>query len=236
MLGTVLSQIIDYILPYRCASCSELTDGKNGVCSKCFQKLNFITLPYCNICGFPFEFSIEGQFSCAKCIVLPPKYDMSRSLFKFDQNSKNLVHAFKYSDQTNNAKMFAKLLLARYQTEIQNVDLVVPVPMHRWKRVFRNYNPAQILALELAKFMAKPMIPDVLIKKKWTISQIGLSKSKRSKNLNGSIKLGDKHSVNGKTILLVDDVKTTGATSNLCSQVLKNAGAASVTLVTISLA
>jgi predicted amidophosphoribosyltransferase len=84
--------------------------------------------------------------------------------------------------------------------------------------------------------MAKPMIPDVLIKKKWTISQIGLSKSKRSKNLNGSIKLGDKHSVNGKTILLVDDVKTTGATSNLCSQVLKNAGAASVTLVTISLA
>ena len=88
--------------------------------------------------------------------------------------------------------MFAKLLLARYQLEIQNIDLVIPVPMHRWKRVFRNYNPAQILALELGKLVAKPMIPDVLIKQKWTISQIGLSKSKRSKNLEGSIKLGVK--------------------------------------------
>ncbi|MDP5083343.1 MAG: ComF family protein [Rickettsiaceae bacterium] len=235
MLRAVLSNVIDYILPYRCASCSELTDGQNGVCSECFQKLNFITLPYCNICGFPFEFVVEGQFSCAKCIALPPKYNMSRSLFKFDQKSKSLVHAFKYSDQTNNAKMFAKLLLARYQLEIQNIDLVIPVPMHRWKRVFRNYNPAQILALELGKLVAKPMIPDVLIKQKWTISQIGLSKSKRSKNLEGSIKLGNKHSVKGKAILLVDDVKTTGATSNLCSQILKKAGATSVTLVTISL-
>jgi ComF family protein len=236
MLRSLLSHIIDYILPYRCASCSELTDGQNGVCSQCFQKLNFITLPYCNVCGFPFEFAIEEQFFCAKCIALPPKYDLSRSLFKFDQKSKNLVHAFKYSDQTNNAKMFAKLLLARYQKEIQNIDVVVPVPMHKWKRVFRNYNPAQILALELAKFIDKPMIPDVLVKQKWTISQIGLSKSKRSKNLDGSIKLRDRHSVKGKTILLVDDVKTTGATSNLCSQVLKKAGATSVTLVTISLA
>ena len=235
MLRSVLSNVIDYILPYRCASCSELTDGKHGICSQCFQKLNFITLPYCNICGFPFEFAIEGQFSCAKCIVSPPKYDMSRSLFKFDQKSKNLVHAFKYSDQTNNAKMFAKLLLARYQKEIQNVNLVVPVPMYRWKRVFRNYNPAQILALEIASLMNKPMLPDVLIKQRWTISQIGLSKSLRSKNLDGSIKFGDKHNVKGKTILLVDDVKTTGATSNLCSKLLKKAGAESVKLVTISL-
>ena len=131
--------------------------------------------------------------------------------------------------------MFAKLLWARYKSEIQNVDIVVPVPMHRWKRVFRNYNPAQILGQELTNIIAKPMYPDALIKQKWTISQTGLSKEKRSKNLQGSIKIGNKYNLKDKNILLVDDVKTTGATSNLCSKILKQAGANLVKLVTISL-
>ena len=131
--------------------------------------------------------------------------------------------------------MFAKLILARYQADIQNIDIIVPVPMYRWKRVLRNYNPAQILARELANLLEKPMVPDLLIKQKWTKSQTGLSKVARSKNLTGSIKIGNKHNVKDKVILLVDDVKTTSATSNLCSHVLKKAGANSVKLVTISL-
>lgn len=235
MFKSALATIVNYVLPHRCSACSELTDQQNGICAKCFHKLNFITNPYCNICGTPFDFVIEGNLTCAKCIAFPPKYDISRSLFKFDVHSKKLVHAFKYNDQTASAKMFARLLLARYSAEIQNVDLVVPVPMHRLKRVFRNYNPAQILALEIAKLIDKPMHPEVLNKQKWTRSQTGLSKLMRSKNLNGSIKLGDKYSVQGKVILLVDDVKTTGATSTLCSQILKKSGAKAVNLVTISL-
>lgn len=235
MFGRILSAIINYALPFRCSACSELTDQENGVCAKCFQGLDFITAPYCNICGFPFEFVLEGQYSCAKCVASPPKYAISRSLFKFDQQSKRLVHAFKYNDKTTHAKMFAKLIWARYKLDLQDIDIVAPVPMHRWKRVFRNYNPAQILASELAKLLEKPIIPDLLIKTKWTKSQTGLSKIGRSKNLTGSIKLDNKYKIQGKVILLVDDVKTTGTTSDLCTYILKKSGATAVKLVTISL-
>lgn len=235
MLWQALSKIVNYVLPFRCSSCAELTDRANGVCAKCFRGLNFITAPYCNICGFPFEFAIEGQYSCAKCISTPPKYDLSRSLFKFDQQSKRLIHAFKYNDKTTHGQMFAKLILARYQDDLQNIDIVSPVPMHRLKRVFRYYNPAQILAEELATLLEKPMIPDLLIKQKWTKAQTGLSKAGRSKNLTGSIKMSSKYNIKDKVILLVDDVKTTGTTSNLCSHILKKAGARSVKIVTISL-
>ena len=101
---SLLSSLINYILPHRCALCSELTDEHNnisaGVCAKCFLKINFITAPYCNICGFPFEFAIEGMISCANCIAKPPQCNLSRSLFKFDYQSRNLIHSFKYNDNT----------------------------------------------------------------------------------------------------------------------------------------
>lgn len=235
MIRSLLSNIVNYVLPHRCSSCASLTEQTNGICAKCFHRLNFITNPYCNICGFPFEFSIEGQNSCAKCVSSPPKYDISRSLLKFDQSSKHLIHAFKYNDKTTHAKMFARLMIARYKSELLDVDLVVPVPMHRWKRVFRNYNPAQVLAGELAKLLGKPMIPDLLVKKRWTRSQTGLSKEGRSRNLSGSIVIGKSDELKGKIILLVDDVKTTGATGNLCSSILKKSGASCVIFIAISM-
>lgn len=235
MLKPVLSAVINYILPYRCASCSELTKEQNGICAACFQKLNFITSPYCNICGFPFEFVIEGQFSCGKCIAVLPKYDLARSLFKFDQQSKNLVYAFKYNDQTTHAKMFARLLLARYRQDIGDIDVIAPVPMYRFKRLIRNYNPAQILGKEISRLLDKPMLPDLLIKTRWTKPQTGLSKFRRLHNLAGSIEVNDKRDIKSKNILLVDDVRTTGTTGNTCSLVLKEAGVKSVKLVTIGM-
>ncbi len=232
----ILSNITHYIFPYRCISCSEFVQEESNICSKCFKKLNFITAPYCNICGTPFEFVMEWVNICNKCTAAgAPKYEMSRSLFKFDEHSRHLIYGFKYNDKTMHAKMFAKLLFARYQSELDNVNIIVPVPMNRWKRLFRSYNPAQILAQDMARIMNRPMIPDMLIKQKWTIAQTGLNKKERSKNLQQSIKFREKYSIKNKIILLVDDVKTTGATSNLCSMILKKAGAKSVKLVTISL-
>lgn len=235
MIKAALSSIIDYILPYRCSACTELTDQANGICADCFQKINFISEPYCDICGFPFEFHLENRSICAGCIALPPKYDLNRSLFRFDENSKKIVHSFKYGDKTNYAKIFAKLLVARYKNELEDVDMIVPIPMNRFKRIFRHYNPPQILSDEIAKLLNKKMIPDLLIKKKWTKSQTGLTKSQRGKNLQGSIIICSKYNVKNKVILLVDDVKSTGTTSNLCSSIIKKSGAKFVKLVTIAL-
>ena len=233
MLRSLFSDITNFVLPHRCASCSELTEQGNGLCAACFSKLDFIAAPYCKTCGFPFEFVIEDQYECGKCIAEPPKYELARSLFKFDLNSKKLIHGFKYNDQTSNAKLFSKLLISRYKEDFADIDLVVPVPMNRFKRIFRSYNPPQILGKHIAKSIGAKMIPDVLIKTKWTKPQTSLTQVQRKQNLSGSIQCNKKYDIKGKVILLVDDVRTTGVTSNTCSSILKKARAKGVKLLTI---
>lgn len=233
MIRLALTSLVNYILPYRCNSCAELVDTNHSMCSSCFSKLNFVASPYCACCGFPFEFVIEEQNLCGRCISKKPSYDLARSLLKFDLESKKLIHAFKYNDRTAYSKMFAQLLTARYKKEMEEIDLIVPVPMHRIKRIFRQYNPAQILAKDISNLLKVPMMPDALIKIKWTKPQIKLTKNEREKNLAGSLVFNMKRMVKDMKILLVDDVKTTGTTCNTCAKILKHAGARSVILVTI---
>jgi len=107
--------------------------------------------------------------------------------------------------------------------------------MHRIKRIFRQYNPAQILAQDISDLLKIPMIPDVLIKTKWTKAQTKLTKSERKRNLSGSLVFNTKRMVKGMKVLLVDDVRTTGTTCNSCAKILKRAGVTSVKLVTVSM-
>ena len=106
--------LIDYILPPRCLSCAELTITDNGFCPNCFQRLNFIAKPYCQVCGRQLTVSILDNTICGKCTVSKPRYDIIRSLFVFDEHSRKIIHAFKYYDKTIMAKIFAKILYNRY--------------------------------------------------------------------------------------------------------------------------
>ena len=106
--------------------------------------------------------------------------------------------------------------------------------MHKLKRISRGYNPPQILAWELSKKFDKPFIPNLLIKKKITKNQVGLTKKERKKNILGSFELNKNFNVQDKVILLVDDVITTGATSGECTKILKKGQAGNVKLVTIA--
>lgn len=229
------NKLIDYVLPHRCISCRELTRDEAGLCSGCFMKLNFIANPYCMKCGTPFEFEIKSKVFCGKCLLNPPEYDLARALLKFDFHSKQLIHNFKYNDSTVSAGLFAKLLVARYRDDFKDVDIIVPVPMHRIKRILRHYNPAQILANELGKKLNIPVLYDLLIKVRWTKAQTTLTKKERETNLRGSIKCSADYNLSGKKILLVDDMRTTGATSDNCIKALKKRNAAQIKLVTIGI-
>jgi ComF family protein len=233
MILKILSSVKSFVLPARCLACSELVEEDNSLCSNCFSKLTFISFPYCKICGSPFEFIVDEEYECGKCIANPPKYELARSLFKFDISSKKLIHRFKYNDQTSSAKLFARLLFLRYKNDLQDIDLIVPVPMNRIKRIFRQYNPPQILGKQLSRLCGVKQIPDLLIKSKWTKAQTTLSQKRRKDNLKGSLYFNEKYNIKGKVILLVDDVRTTGVTSNSCSSILKNYGAKKVKLITI---
>ena len=231
----LLSNIVNYILPPRCLSCSEMIDNHDSFCPDCWKKLDFIAKPYCVICGFKLNLSILENMHCARCLKHKPNFDTARSLLKFNEHAKKIVHAFKYYDRTIYGKTFAKLLCARYYSEIQEVDFIVPVPMNRFKRLFRMYNPALILAREISNITKKPTIPDMLIKSRWTKSQTSLSQTAREKNLANSLVINKKYKIQESRILLVDDVRTTGSTINKCSTILKSAGVKNVYVVTVAM-
>lgn len=232
----ILQYFIDYVIPPRCLSCCALVISDNSFCADCWIKLNFITKPYCKLCGRKLNISVvTDELMCSKCIQNKPHFHFARSLFKFDENSKKLIHKFKYHDQTTMAKTFAKLLYQRYHRQIdKNIDVIVPVPMHKIKRLMRMYNQSSVLADALARFLQKPVNHNILIKSKWTKPQVMLSKSAREKNLIKSLQFNTKYNVHNKKVLLIDDVATTGSTINQCSNILKTAGADTIYCLTIA--
>lgn len=234
MLQKIYHNIIDYLLPKRCLACANLTQEANSVCGSCFKDLNFIAAPFCACCGREFALDLPGNQKCLSCIEKAPSFDRSRSLFKFDEYSKKIIHSFKYYDKTILARYFADMLVARYQSELTGSDVIVPVPMHRFKRLFRMYNPAGELASAIGKVIDLPIYNDILVKTKWTRAQTSLSRKGRAENIKGSLALKNIDQIKNKRIILVDDVITTGATIGLCARLLKKAGAKEVVVLSIA--
>lgn len=222
-------------MPHRCLVCYELTQGDFDLCGDCFKVHEFIDNPFCHTCGTPFNIDIEEEIICNNCQYNVRYFDKGRSLLVFNEDSRKLIHGFKFNDQIHNAKFFAKLFLKKYPELVEESDIISPVPMHRWKRLLRLYNPPQILASAIYEhFPDKKFAPDLLIKSRYTRSQRKLTKEKRLNNLLGSIQINKKYDIAGKNILLIDDVFTTGATVNYCSQILKEYKAATITFFTIA--
>lgn len=230
-----MKHILNYVMPYRCIVCFELTQGEDDLCGKCFKVHEFINRPYCNSCGVPFEIDIADDIICNNCQYNYNHFDKGRSLLVFNDDSRKLIHGFKFNDQIQTAKFFAKLFCNKYPEFIKEVDIIAPVPMYRWKRLVRLYNPPQILAKELHKYFPKiEFIPDLLIKSRFTMSQRKLTREERLNNLKDSIQINKKHYITNKKILLIDDVFTTGTTINYCSSILKEHKAATITFFTIA--
>lgn len=237
-LKQLAMMVLNYIIPPRCLSCLSLGVISEGFCEQCWNLIEFISKPYCNICGYQFGFTTDDELICGRCLTKKPLFSTIRSLIKFDENSKKVIHAFKYYDKTGVAGFFARLLYDRYILEIAHSDIIIPVPMHKLKRLLRMYNQAHILAKELAKIAAKPLYTDLLLKTKWTKSQASLTKKEREKSLSGSFSVNIKYMKSGflkdKKVLLVDDVITTASTIKECSRMLKKAGASEVHVITIA--
>ena len=126
------------------------------------------------------------------------------------------------------------MLVSKYKDEIEEADLVIPVPMNKIKRIKRLYNHSQILAENIGNVLKKRVRSDILLKIKHTKPQTGLSKAQRLKNLVGAFKIQNGTSITNKRILLVDDVITTSSTASLCAKLLKKAGASEVIMLCIA--
>lgn len=230
-----LAPIVDLIFPPRCPLCGEGLSAQVGLCGSCWNDLAIPGDPACALCQRPFDDGIADGLVCAPCLAQPPKHDGIAAGTLYNEASRKLVLAFKHGGRIALAPMMARLIAARLP--VTEPDwLVVPVPLHRWRIWRRGYNQAALLGREIARLSGATLAVDLLERRKATPTLGGLGRRARARALSGAIIANPRHRerLRGAKIVLVDDVLTSGATSDACVSALKRAGAERVVIACFS--
>ncbi|WP_404333536.1 ComF family protein [Sphingomonas sp. MMS12-HWE2-04] len=229
MLAPLL-RLADLALPPRCPGCGEITHADHRFCSRCWGSLRFLGPPWCAGCQLPFEFDRGADALCPTCTASPPVQDGVRAAVAYGEVAREVALKLKYSGRTGCALTMARAM-ARLMPE--GAELLVPVPLHRWRLWSRGFNQAALIAKALSRASGVPADAELLRRIKATPVLQGLGPRGRTKAVSGAFALAPKASTGlcGKTVVLVDDVHTSGATSAACARVLKRGGAARVILL-----
>ncbi len=225
----LLSAALDLALPRLCAACREPVEGQ-GLCAGCWSKLSFISRPYCERLGIPFVYDPGPGILSMEAIASPPAYRRARAAVRFDDVSRALVHALKYGDRIDLAPMMGRWLSQAGHELLAEADALVPVPLH-WRRKWaRRFNQSATLAAAVSATSGVPIAAGALKRVKATAQQVGLSRSERAANVQGAFRVPPegKAAVVGRSLVLVDDVLTSGATVDGCARALLRAGARNV--------
>ncbi|CCG42545.1 ComF family protein [Magnetospirillum molischianum] len=230
-----LRVIIDAILPPVCLRCQTLVADPGTLCPACWSRVAFLSAPLCAVCGRPFEIDPGGQMVCGECLKSPPRFGRARAVLRYDDETRPLILRFKHGDRLEGAPAFARWLARAGAELLDNADLLVPVPLHRWRLAMRRYNQAAVLAQALTPLVGVETVPDLLVRRRRTVSQGHLGPDARRRNVTGAFLLPPRSlpRTEGRRIVLIDDVMTTGATVNECARVLLRGGAASVDVLTL---
>jgi len=204
-----------------------------GLHAEAWGRIAFIDDPVCDGCGSPFEFAPGFGERCAGCMGRPRAFERTRAACLYDDASRELILQLKHADRTDLSGLFAKWLSRSARELIEEADAIAPVPLHRLRLLRRRYNQAAEIARPLARMAELEYLPDALVRRRATASQGGRSAGGRRRNVQGAF-VADRRKVEGKRILLIDDVLTTGATADACARALKAAGAACVTLAVVA--
>jgi ComF family protein len=220
---------LDLALPPLCPACREPVKGR-GLCPACWSKLSFITRPYCERLGIPFVYDPGPSILSMEAIADPPAYHRARAAVRFDDISRALVHALKYSDRLDLAPMMGRWISHAGHELLAEADALVPVPLH-WRRLWaRRFNQSAMLAAAVSAQSGVPIAGEALKRVKPTAQQVGLSRSERAQNVQGAFRVPEagKAAVAGRRLIVIDDVLTSGATVDSCARALLRAGAANV--------
>ncbi len=223
---------LDLLFPPACLHCRAATDAPGSLCSACWGKIRFIERPFCERLGMPFavDLGAEGLLS-PEAVADPPVYARARAVARFEDGPvRQLTHRLKYGDRLELARPLAAWMARAGAELLAEADLLVPVPLHRRRLIARRFNQANALAQAVSAQCGVPVDPFVLARVKSTASQVGLTRSQRAVNLQGAFRVPQDMAarVEGRAIVLVDDVLTSGATVNAASRALLRSGAARV--------
>ncbi len=220
---------LDLLLPPTCIACDRPVDAPGLLCPECFRATGFITAPCCAACGVPFDAGpLAGADGlCVRCQIAPPAFDRARAALRYDPAARRLILPFKHGDRVELAKALAPMMARAGAELLRGTDLLVPVPLHRWRLFRRRYNQAALLARALARISALPAVPDALVRTRRTAPLGGKGAGDRRAEVEGAFAVRPSRiaRIAGCRVLLVDDVMTSGATASACALALKAAGA-----------
>jgi ComF family protein len=222
-----LRAALDAVLPPLCAACRAPLADAGGLCPACWTRTSFIAPPYCERLGIPFVNDPGPGVLSMEAIADPPVYGRARAVARYDDVARDLVHRLKYGDRLDLVAPMGRWMACAGRELLDDADALVPVPLH-WRRLWRRrFNQAAALAKAAASARGIPVLTTVLMRKRPTAQQVGLSRSARTVNVEGAFTVTEagKAAISGKQLVLVDDVLTSGATVEACARALLRAGA-----------
>ncbi len=232
-----IKPIIDFIYPPGCLVCGISPDREETLplCPDHLRNLARINEPYCPQCGRKLFAPSAGELLCKNCRSSRRYYDRGRSLFLYTDTIRKMIHRYKY-----NRKEYLKFSFHELITENdpffddERIDLIIPVPLH-WRRYWqRGFNQSLGLAHAVSSRLGAPVVTRNLRRVRHTRPQVFIAPEERVSNIRGAFRVLFPDQIKGKTVLLVDDITTTGATMNECSRMIKKAGAERILIFTLA--
>ncbi len=224
---------LNLLFPLNCLICRRGLDpgNKKYLCPSCWAEIRLIKEPVCSRCGRPSALS-----TCISCRKKHYHFQAARAAGFYEGVLRECIHLFKYSRKAYLSQPLGELLaeLMKDDDNLRKAELLVPVPLDRKRYREREFNQAHLLAKAVSRRFGIPLSPSTLRRTRTTLPQTGLNRRQREENVKGLFRVARAKECRGKTILIIDDVFTTGSTANECAKVLSRVGAREVNILTVA--